>query len=58
MSARDMTGLVGKDADNLAGRVGGDQQTGIDEEILAASNESVKGVIVDDQNAYSAGVKP
>ena len=50
MAAGDMAALVGEHADQLVGSLGGQQQAGVDEYSLAAGDEGVEAVVLDDHD--------
>ena len=48
MSAGDVAGLVGDDADHLVGRVGLLQRAGMNEDVAAVEHEGVEALVPDD----------
>ena len=50
MAADDVSGLVGKDADDLVGGLGLHQCAGIDEDAVRIHHERVEGAVVDDHH--------
>ena len=57
VAARDVAGLVRDDADQLVGRLGLGQQSGVDEDLHAAGDEGVDALVVDDVDLHRGGIE-
>lgn len=51
MTAGDMSGLMGEDADHLIGRLGARQAPGMHEDVVPVDDKGVEAQIVDEVNA-------
>ena len=58
MPADDVSGFVGKDADDLVGRLRFHQRAGIDEDVMRVHHEGVERSVVDDDNVDVLVAKP
>ena len=58
MPAGDMAGFVGDDADQLAGPLGANQKTGIDEQVHPAGHEGVDLVALQQKDMNRGGIEP
>ena len=58
MSAGDMAALVRDDTDQLVGHLGPQNQAGVDEDRLAAGDERIELIVVDQVNPDIAGIEP
>ena len=58
MAAGDVAAFMRHDADQLVGRLGPHDQAGVDEDALAARDESVERVVLDDHDLDPLGSRP